>query len=150
MLIFLDIDGVMVPATSWKAPENLEDGIPMFTQKSTEALRGLISDETTVILTTSHRIRFTHAEWKRIFERRGLSISKLLSLEANHDFKKRKDEILEWLTIHHVIEDFVIIDDDTSLNALPKDLKEHVILTSPLVGLTPEHVTDFRKRLHLV
>jgi hypothetical protein len=150
MLIFLDIDGVMVPATHWKAPENLEDGIPTFTQKSTEALRSLITNDTTVILTSSHRVRFTNEQWKRIFERRGLSIERLLLMDANPDFKKRKDEILGWLNLHTLAEDFIIIDDDTSLHALPKDLKEHLILTSPLIGLTPEHITDFRKRLYAV
>jgi hypothetical protein len=87
--------------------------------------------------------------WKKIFERRGLKIDKLLTLSVNHDFKKRKDEILEWLNTHDVETDFVIIDDDTSLNSLPKDLKEHLIITSPLVGLTPEHISNFRKRIHL-
>jgi hypothetical protein len=149
MLIFLDIDGVMVPATSWKAPQNLEDGIPMFTQRATDALSSLISNDTIVILSTSHRTRFTTTEWKRIFERRGLKMGELSSLEPNHDFKKRKDEILEWFNINIVVGDFVIIDDDTSLNALPKNLKEHLILTSPLIGLTPEHIVNFRKRLHL-
>jgi hypothetical protein len=149
MLIFLDIDGVMVPATSWKTPPNLEDGIPMFTQRATDALNSLISTDTIVILSTSHRTRFTNNEWKRIFERRGLNIGELSSLEPNHDFKKRIDEILGWFNIHNVVGDFVIIDDDTSLNALPKNLKEHLILTSPLIGLTPEHIVNFRKRLHL-
>jgi HAD domain in Swiss Army Knife RNA repair proteins len=149
MLIFLDIDGVMVPATSWKTPQNLEDGIPMFTQRATDALNSLISNDTIVILSTSHRTRFTNSEWKKIFERRGLKIAELSSLGPNNDFKKRKDEILGWFNINHVVGDFVIIDDDTSLNALPKNLKEHLILTSPLIGLTPEHIVNFRKRLHL-
>jgi|LakMenE01Jun11ns_1017448.scaffolds.fasta_scaffold9904459_4 16S rRNA C1402 (ribose-2'-O) methylase RsmI len=149
MLIFLDIDGVMVQAAGWKAPPNLVDGIPTFNQKAISALKSLISNDTTVVLTTSHRARFTIDMWKKIFERRGLKIDKLLTLSVNHDFKKRKDEILEWLNTHDVETDFVIIDDDTSLNSLPKDLKEHLIITSPLVGLTPEHISNFRKRIHL-
>lgn len=148
MLIFLDIDGVMVPATSWKSPQNLEDGIPMFTVKATNALNNLISHHATVILTTSHRTRFANSEWKKIFERRGLKINRLLSLEPNHDFKKRRDEILGWFNIHDVSEDFVIIDDDTSLHGLPKDLKEHVIFTSSLVGLIPEQVENFKEKFH--
>ena len=30
MLVLLDIDGVMVPANSWKKPEFMDDGFPMF------------------------------------------------------------------------------------------------------------------------
>ena len=28
MIIFLDIDGVMVPAKGWKVPDQLDDGFP--------------------------------------------------------------------------------------------------------------------------
>jgi hypothetical protein len=148
MLIFLDIDGVMVPAASWKAPENLEDGMPMFTKRATAALNNLISNESTIILSTSHRARFTNAEWKGIFKRRGLKVDQLLSLKPNLDFRKRKDEILDWINSNDCSEDFVIIDDDTSLHALPTKLKERVIFTSSLVGLTPQHITNFKERFH--
>lgn len=148
MLIFLDIDGVMTPAASWKPSINLEDGIPMFTDKAIAALNDLITNDSTVILTTSHRTRFTHDEWRGIFERRGIKINGLLSLEPNSDFKRRKDEILGWLNIHDVSQDFVIIDDDTSLHGLSKDLKEHLILTSSLIGLTLEQIANFKEGLH--
>jgi hypothetical protein len=72
------------------------------------------------------------------------------SLEPNPDLlKSRKDEIMEWFKLNNVVGDYVIIDDDTRLNALPKNLKERLILTSPTVGLTPEHIINFRERFHL-
>lgn len=148
MLIFLDIDGVMVPAASWKTPENMEDGFPMFTKKATDALRSIVTSDTTIILSTSHRSRFTISEWKRIFANRELNIENLKSLEPNRTFKKRKDEILEWLNSHNVSDGFIIIDDDRGLNALPAELKNHLILTSPLVGLIPEQVNELKQRLH--
>ena len=148
MLIFLDIDGVMVPATGWKTPQNLADGVPMFTKRAIDALRNLISENSTVILSTSHRARFTDNEWKKIFKIRGIDVSNLSSLGSNSDFKKRKDEILEWINTHQVTEDFVIIDDDTSLNALPENLKERLILTRSLIGLTPEDVLNFKNKFH--
>ena len=33
MLLFLDIDGVMVPAKGWKSPELLNDGFPAFSSR---------------------------------------------------------------------------------------------------------------------
>jgi len=146
MLIFLDIDGVLVPAAGWKAPQLLEDGFPMFTSKATKALQQLLSDTTTIILSTSHRNRFTIDQWKTIFKNRGLNIGSLKLLASNYN--SRKDEILGWFNTHNVHEDFVIIDDDTTLNALPQYLKEHLILTSPLVGLTSEHVAEIKSSLH--
>lgn len=147
MLIFLDIDGVMVPAKGWKVPENLDDGFPMFSKKATEALGQLISPSTKIILSSSHRDRFPLEKWKRIFKRRGLHIEHLSRLKSNGNLtNKRKDEILNWLIDHNVSEDFIIIDDDTTLNSLPQHIKRHLILTSSTVGLTPENVANLPLR----
>ncbi len=140
MLVLLDIDGVMVPAASWKKPEMLEDGFPMFSQKAIDVIKRLITNDTTVVLTTSHKSKYTVAKWKQIFDKRGIKINKLKSLEANHDNLDRKSEILRWIKSNKVDKDFVIIDDDKSLNALPTGLKKHLILANPLVGLTREHL----------
>ena len=142
MLVFLDIDGVMVPAKGWKAPELLEDGFPMFTQKSTNALKSLLSPETRVILSTSHRYRYSVAQWKQIFEKRGLRIARLGRLAATLTPSKRKDEIQGWFESHPIPKEFVILDDDKSLHALPQSLKSHWVEIPSLVGLTPENLKE--------
>ncbi len=141
MLIFLDIDGVMVPARGWKSPELLDDGFPAFSGQAVDALQNLISKDTTVMLTTSHKMNYTTAEWIAIFLNRGIHISNIKSLGANIDQLSRKDEILRWFNAHISDENFIIIDDDKSLLDLPAFLKERLILTSPLIGLTSGHVT---------
>jgi 16S rRNA C1402 (ribose-2'-O) methylase RsmI len=140
VLLFLDIDGVMVPAKSWQSPELLNDGFPAFTKKAVKVLQNLISDDTTVMLTTSHKSRFTLEQWKEIFQKRGLQVSKLKSLDENIKFQSRKDEILNWFNLNKITEEFIIIDDDKSLNGLPPYLKDKLILTSPLIGLTDSHL----------
>lgn len=45
MLLFLDIDGVMVPAKSWERPALLDDGFPAFSSKTIAALQRLIFEE---------------------------------------------------------------------------------------------------------
>jgi hypothetical protein len=147
MFIFLDIDGVMVSAKSWKRPELLDDGFPEFSSKAARVLQSLISDDTTVVLTTSHKSRFTILEWKKIFQKRGLQISRLKSLDDNVNFLSRKDEVLNWFNVNPVPEEFIIIDDDKSLNGLPPFLKERLILTSPMIGLTDEHLVDIKTML---
>ena len=144
MLIFLDIDGVLVPATGWKPAPNLADGFPSFTKKATTALQDLLSDNPTIILSSSHRDRFTIIQWKKIFFERGLNINNLDRLQPRNGDLKRNEEIQEWFTTHAVNEDFVIIDDDSRLNDLPEHLRAHLLVTSPLVGLTPEHVPRVR------
>lgn len=139
MLIFLDIDGVMLPAKGWKAPELLDDGFPAFGSKAVCILQEFISEDTVVMLTTSHKSRFPLEKWKSIFMARGIHIHSIDSLPENVENLSRKDEIINWFDANKANAGFIIIDDDKSLNDLPKSLKDNLVLTSSLVGLTDEH-----------
>ena len=66
MLVFLDRDGVMVPAKSWTSPQLLSDGFPAFSDKAVRVLQHVVSGGVTVMLTTSHKSRFSVEEWKNI------------------------------------------------------------------------------------
>ncbi|WP_345950854.1 HAD domain-containing protein [Mucilaginibacter sp. PAMB04274] len=140
MLILLDIDGVMVPANSWKKPEFLEDGFPIFNFRSVKALqRILAATNASVVLTTSHKTKYNANEWKRILKSRGINPKKVRRLPTNSLRVSRQDEILEWYRKHPDLkEEFVIIDDDKMLSNLPENLKENLVLTSPSVGLTDD------------
>jgi hypothetical protein len=146
MLIFLDIDGVMAPAKSWQRPDVLEDGFVDFSSKAVSVLQDVLAQnaDTTIILTTSHKSRFSLSQWKIIFERRGLKVNKLESLNDNNDFQSRKVEILNWFESNDIHEDFIIIDDDKSLNDLPTFYKDRLISTSSLVGLNESHRADIQ------
>jgi 3-deoxy-D-manno-octulosonate 8-phosphate phosphatase KdsC-like HAD superfamily phosphatase len=144
MLIFLDIDGVMVPAKAWARPELLKDGFPSFSTRATHALQQIINEHTTVMLTTSHKSTYSIDEWLQIFKVRGIHINKLKSLDNNTNNLSRKDEVLNWFNVNTTTEDFVIIDDDKSLNDLPSFLKKNLILTSALIGLTDQHLEEFK------
>ncbi len=140
MLIFLDIDGVMVPMKNWLQTTKFEDGFPRFSEEATTALLSLINDETRVILTTSHKSRFSLQEWKEIFKRRGIWIEKLDTLDENVESLSRKEEILNWFDIYWQGEKFLIIDDDKGLNDLPTALKDRLISTSSMIGLTKNNL----------
>ena len=146
MLVFLDIDGVMAPAKSWQRPDILEDGFVDFSSKAVSVLHDVLAQnaDTTIILTTSHKSRFSLSQWKIIFERRGLNVNKLESLNDNTNFQSRKVEILNWFVSNDIHEDFIIIDDDKSLNDLPTFYKDRLILTSSLVGLNESHRADIQ------
>lgn len=135
MLIFLDIDGVMVPAKGWKSPELLNDGFPDFSSKAVRAFQDLISKDTTVVLTTSHKSNYAIDDWKSIFRRSGINIEKIKTPDSNADNLSRKDEISNWFKANNINEPFVIIDDDKSLNFLPDFLKRNLILTVLLLAL---------------
>jgi len=144
MLIFLDIDGVMVPAKSWKSPELLDDGFPAFSGAATHALRKLISNNVTVMLTTSHKSNFTIQQWQNIFKKRGIEIPYLKTLPENKTMISRKDELLRWFNQNPIDEEFLIIDDDSSLNDLPIDLKKYLIQPSPYIGLSEDHLRQLK------
>lgn len=86
------------------------------------------------MLTTSHKHNYTLEQWNDIFKERGIDVQ-IDRLGGNISNLNRKDEILNWVE-NSGCEDFVIIDDDKSLNDLPFSLKERLILTSPMIGLT--------------
>lgn len=140
MLILLDIDGVMVPAKNWKIPELLDDGFPAFSKNAVNALNALISKNDTIVLTTSHKSNYSIDQWKIIFENRGVNVQSLQSLPNNIHYKNRKDEILDWLESNCIKEEFLIIDDDSSLQNLPASIKLNLIATSSHIGLTEDHI----------
>lgn len=137
MLLYLDIDGVMVPANSWRRPEILEDGFPEFSSKAASSLNRIISNlSADIVLTTSHKHKYTLSEWNNIFRRRNINVNKITRLPRNIDHLNRKEELLRWFKYHDSGNNFLIIDDDKSLNGLPIYLKNKLIQTSASVGLT--------------
>lgn len=107
----------------------------MFNESAVEALNLLIRDNTTIVLTTSHRFRFTIEEWIEIFKRRNVKIEKLDRLK---EYNKRHEGIENFLS--QVNEEFIIIDDDKMLNLLSEKLKKNLILTSPMIGLCKDNI----------
>jgi hypothetical protein len=140
VLIFLDIDGVMLSAASWKPVENLEDGFSAFSKRAIDCLNQLIQNtNASIVLTTSHKSRFTLEQWNLIFQTRNISVTIFDKLDDNLNSINRKDEILNYLQNHSEIENYVIIDDDKSLNDLPQSIKQNLVLTSSIIGLTQEN-----------
>lgn len=139
MLILLDIDGVMVPGNSWKRPEFLNDGFPAFSTRATQALQKIISETSAdIVLTTSHKCNYTLEEWKIMFNARGFKLDKINRLPENTNYSSRKEEIINWFTSNKIDQEFIIIDDDKTLNALPEILKSKLVQTNASVGLTDE------------
>lgn len=130
----------MVPAKGWTRPELQNDGFPVFSSKATSVLQQLISEHTTVLLTTSHKSTYSVEQWKDIFKNRGITIKQLQCLPANSNNLSRKGEIINWFNMNNTHESFIILDDDKSLNDLPVFLKINLIQTSPYIGLTEEHL----------
>lgn len=147
MLVFLDLDGVMIPAKPWKTPELLDDGFSAFSARAVLAMQQLLNSGTIlkIILTSSHKARYSAAEWMELFARRGIQTSGLLCLPENRDRLSRKDEILRWIEHHPPAGPILILDDDASLNELPTALKSRFVQTSPFIGFTDEQLQQIAR-----
>ena len=135
MILLLDIDGVMVPEKSWKKPEILLDGFPAFSNVAVEALNCLIDSDTKIFITSSHKSKYDLPQWQAIFKTRGIKPCAIYRLPKNTENLSRKEEIINWFKLQNTIESYLILDDDKSLQDLPKRYKDKLIQTSPMVGL---------------
>ncbi|WP_160138736.1 HAD domain-containing protein [Chryseobacterium sp. c4a] len=149
MKVFLDIDGVMVHANPHRTVELEDDGFYRFSYKAISAINSIENAE--IILSTSHRHRFTIHNWEKIFEKRGIhfiSISiSIIETENSHKISRR-EEIEKWIEFkHYNVNEITIIDDDKSLNSFPKHLKDRVVLTSPYRGLDNDNDNEIKKIL---
>jgi hypothetical protein len=142
MLILLDIDGVMVQASSWRPVEILDDGFTSFSPRAISGLKRIISEtNASIVLTTSHKSKYNLTQWKEIFNKRGIYAS-IDKIEDNVNSLNRKEEIINWANNNKHIEQYVIIDDDKSLNGLPYNIKEKFIQTSSMIGLNDEATSN--------
>jgi HAD domain in Swiss Army Knife RNA repair proteins len=142
MTILLDIDGVLVTTPPWKPTEQLSDGFMKFNETATKNLK-IIFEETkaSIVLTTTHRINFDEDTWKEIFKMRGLDfviISKLNNKTQIFELVDRATEIKEWVEKYGRDENYLIIDDDLSINGLLENIKERWVMTKPLLGFDNE------------
>lgn len=154
MIFFLDIDGVMVHANPNRPVEPATDGFYVFSRAAVETFNTIfIAKEDQVILSTSHRFRYSVVEWKRIFLDRDIRIDSLQLLDNAeqhliHHYT-RKDEVLGHIGRQCMrAEEIIIIDDDKSLNDLPRELKSRLVLTSSYIGLTEKDLPKLKTILN--
>ncbi|MCY6413430.1 HAD domain-containing protein [Acinetobacter sp. VNH17] len=157
MILLLDIDGVLETSPSWKKPEFLEDNFYKFDENSQKNFIEIIDKiNPEIILTTTHRINYNLMEWNQIFELRGIhvdKISKINDAKKAIDIKKRNVEIEEWFSNNKTAE-FLILDDDKSLNELTDNLKNRWIQIDSMLGITEsiknqilEKINNFNYRM---
>ncbi len=133
MYLLLDIDGVLEITPSWKPTVDLDDGFPDFNPIAVQSLNKILNHtKGRIVLTTSHRLRFSNDKWVSIFKKRGVNIDVIYRLADNQNNLSRKEEILNWVHENPDVENYVIIDDDKTLN----DDLSNFVMTFPLIGLT--------------
>ncbi|WP_121811582.1 HAD domain-containing protein [Mucilaginibacter kameinonensis] len=141
MVILLDIDGVLVIEPAWRKVESEADGFTRFDKQSANNLAHILAEtNAAVVLTTTHRINFTNQQWFEIFKLRGIainSISKLNNKLSLAELGERGKEIEVWAK-DNCDENFVILDDDPSINQLPEWITQRWVTIKPFKGIDDE------------
>jgi len=138
MVILLDLDGVLITTPAWRAVETAPDGFCQFNARATANLAGLLTEtKAALVLTTSHRLRYSVAHWTTLLNGRGLfpsAITKVNDRATLPPAGARAGEIEAWVSQHGPA-NYVVLDDDLSLHGLPPALKSRCVITKPLLGL---------------
>jgi len=132
MKILLDIDGVLVTTPIWRRADVLADGFLKFDDNAARNLANIISaTNASIVLTTTHRINFSLEQWYILFEVRGISVSDIVKVNKKESIDllgNRSEEIKMWVDQFGEAEDYVIIDDDLSINGLPNYIKNRAVV----------------------
>jgi len=147
--LLLDIDGVLVTVPSWQRPELLEDGFMAFQKKAAANLVRLLSlAAMQPVLVSSHRHHYTAEEWRLLFANREIYLPSIILMEtgALPGIPSRKMEIETWANKNPGA-NFILIDDDSSLQALHPALRSRWVQTLPLKGFDDE---TFGKAMRLL
>lgn len=136
--LILDLDGVLITTPMWKADEIDSDGYSKFNEDCVTNLNKLLSiREFEVWLSSTRRTIKALSEFNQIFKKRNIKTSISGFLPEYDDCRTRKDEILRFIEEHNT-SNFLIIDDDKSLNGLEEKYKKKLILTELQKGFDKE------------
>ncbi|WP_462222278.1 HAD domain-containing protein [Ferruginibacter sp.] len=146
-VILLDLDGVLIITPSWKQDLIHIDGYSDFNEKLLENFNTLIKNVTAEIwLTSSRRNNKTLSEFNEIFKNRKV-VKKLEGfIPQGTGGKERLAEINAFLD-HEPVKNFLIIDDDNSLQNLEARRKQYWVKTSSLIGFDSERLIDAFSKL---
>ncbi|MCH2195296.1 MAG: HAD domain-containing protein [Kordia sp.] len=122
----------------WKADEIDVDGYSKFNMNCVDNLNKLLEQSDFEIwLSSTRRTVKTLTEFNQIFENRHIKKEIKGFLPEYQECNTRKDEIIQFIE-EFKISDFLIIDDDKSLNGLNENYKEKLILTELQKGFDTE------------
>lgn len=133
-VILLDLDGVMITTKPWKSDFNLADNFAEFNPKAVYKLNQLLKETGyDIVLSSARRYNYDIDKMNEFFKTRGIegNIIGYLPLVDRNLMHSRYYEILQFLFANRC-ENYLIIDDDKSLNKLHD---KSLILTDPMIGL---------------
>jgi len=140
--LILDLDGVLITTPPWKQDTMHSDGYSEFNESCINNLNRLLTlVEFDIWLSSTRRTTKTLTEFNLIFKNRELRNKIVGFLPEYSCCKSRKEEVIKFID-EYKISDFLIIDDDKSLNGLEDILKENLVLTELMKGFNLEKLNE--------
>ncbi len=138
--LILDLDGVLITTSPWKADEIAADGYSEFNAKCVQNLNSLLQEyKFEIWLSSTRRTVKTVDEFNTIFQNRNIINSISGFLPKCEECNSRKEEVEKFI-LENELSDYLILDDDKSLNALPSNMKHKLVSTELLKGFTTERL----------
>jgi hypothetical protein len=138
----IDLDGVLIKTPSSKSDAINEDGYSDFDGTSVENFNRLIEKINVELwLTSSRRAHKTLSEFNEIFKNRKILKELKGFIPIGSHGLDRLTEINAFLD-HEPIKNFLIIDDDNSLQGLDSERKKYWVKTNRLIGFDKERLLD--------
>ncbi len=136
--LLLDLDGVLITTGPWKPDDIDVDGYSRFNSKAVQNLNTLLQKHPFEIwLSSSRRLHQSLETMNAIFAQRGIVQPIKGFLPHLPASSNRKAEIETFLTDRKVAQ-YLILDDDKSLNSLPSHRKKYLVQTAFLLGFNDE------------
>lgn len=138
-VIILDLDGVLVITPPWRRDELDVDGYSKFNDNAIENFNALISDLNFDLWLISDRRRGkTLEQFNEIFKNRKINCQ-ITGMVPVYGYITRLEELEKFLAEYDV-ENYILIDDDSSLEGLV--YKSSWVRTRPLIGFGIEELKE--------
>jgi len=146
-ILILDLDGVLITTPPWKTDEIEFDGYSKFNSQCVNNLNELLGEVNFDIwLSSSRRKVKSLKEFNTIFSNRHIHNPIAGFLPIFEEYKTRRAEIEQFIS-EFEISDFLILDDDKSLNELTTAHKDRLVLTELMKGFTSEKLKESKEKL---
>ncbi len=137
-VIILDLDGVLITTPTWKADEMDFDGYSAFNKKCVENFNVLTQNlDCELWLSSTRRMNKTLQEFRKIFSNRNLK-KEITGFLSTTDYQTPRIKEIESFLKDEAIDNFLILDDDSSLHNLEEKYKKFWVQASLLVGFNSE------------
>ncbi len=146
-VLILDLDGVLITTPPWKPDTVHEDGYSDFNDECVSNLNTLLTiTDFEIWLSSTRRLRKTLKEFNQIFKNRNIEKEISGFLPDYPTCTNRKEEVLNFI-VNYNIDDYLILDDDKSLNGLKTEVKRNLVATELTIGFNHEKLQEAKAKL---